>query len=395
MDPTRRRLLTGALATTALAACAPAPRATAPRPSASPRSAGRLLAATSSGLAVADLATGRVTAYAGALATPDASRLYYVTGRRLHTITPGSAEPSESWPVGEGGHVKAASGLSAVLGPPPGPRRNTTLTFAGARGVREVSLPGNVEPEAFSSDGTVMYFLDHLPPGAPDHYRVRMYDMAARETLPLLTRDKQPVPQGKEEEMRGQARQSVYGQRTLFTLYTHQPDHLHTRDLVSGRDGSPGVHAFVHVLKLDERWAYCLDLPAPFGVGPAAGHALALTGDHLYVFDATSGQLARASVTELSVVKTAALGAGPGGEAFAVAAGERLYLAVGRRLLALDGADLTTVADRPLPDAAKGVTTLGDRVLVGAGERVLEVDGSGTRVLATVPGLTAVRHAAA
>ena len=36
------------------------------------------------------------------------------------------------------------------------------------------------------------------------------------------------------------------------------------------------MHAFVHTLSLDQCFAYCIDLPAPFGEGPAEGHAIAV-----------------------------------------------------------------------------------------------------------------------
>ena len=100
---------------------------------------------------------------------------------------------------------------------------------------------------------------------------------------PLLLRDKTLVPPGAEEEMRGEGRQAVLSpDRTrLYTLYLHQADHQHTRDLLPGRHAPDGttVHAFVHVLSLTEGWAYCLDLPAPFGEPAAGTHALTVSPD--------------------------------------------------------------------------------------------------------------------
>ncbi|TYB62335.1 hypothetical protein FXF51_26945 [Nonomuraea sp. PA05] len=222
---------------------------------------------------------------------------------------------------------------------------------------------------------------------------------------PLQTRDKRQVPAGQEEEMRGQGRQAVLdpGQNVLFTLYTHQDSHLHTRDLAAGEDLSPGVHAFVHVLHLDQRWAYCLDLPAPFGLGPAAGHTLALGEAVLYVFDAASGRVVRASTQDLTIGRSALLGRpakrtaedSPAQEAFAVAGGGRLYLAQGRRLLVADGATLVPQATWELPGPARGLAFLNGEVLAGAGEQVLRLDAAtGARLGAvTLPGLRALRHA--
>ena len=99
-----------------------------------------------------------------------------------------------------------------------------------------MELPGNLEPEAFSAAGERLFVLDYLPPAAPDRYRVRMVNLATGKLEPLLTPAKSVVPPGAEEEMRGEGRQAVYdaGRQLLFTLYTHQPDHLHTRDLLAG-----------------------------------------------------------------------------------------------------------------------------------------------------------------
>ncbi|UBU18686.1 hypothetical protein [Nonomuraea gerenzanensis] len=450
---TRRRALAlgGALAGAAalLPGCSSAPpadhaarrRATSPPP---PRP-GRLFADTAAGLAVADLATGAVRAtYPGAVAEARWSRLYQLTDGRLRTYDAGNGRLIADV-TAPGEQIKAVSAALVALGPPPGPRTRTTLTLIGADRPRTLHLDGNIEPEAFSPDGTAMYVLDRLPPAAPDGYRVRAYDLTRERMGPLQTRDKRPVPAGQEEEMRGQGRQAVLdpAQNVLYTLYTHQDSHLHTRDLVADRDLSPGVHAFVHVLHLDQRWAFCLDLPAPFGLGPAAAHTLALGEAGLYVFDASSGRVTLASTQDLTITRSALLGraggdgatgppeqgaadggtpehaaaghqapgqettgheasgrgvAGQGaaaGEAFAVAGGGRLYLAEGGRLLVCDGRTLVPQARWWLPGQARGLAYLNGEVLAGAGEQVLRLDpATGARRGAlTLPGLRALRHA--
>jgi DNA-binding beta-propeller fold protein YncE len=102
--------------------------------------------------------------------------------------------------------------------------------------------------------------------------------------------------------------------QTLYTLYTNQPEHLHSRDLAAGLTQSSGeVYAFVHVLNLTEGWAYCLDLPQPFGEGPAGAHALALSSDgqQLYITDRSSGKVALADTNQLIVRRVADVGADP------------------------------------------------------------------------------------
>ena len=189
---------------------------------------------------------------------------------------------------------------------------NEDFVVAGAVGERtRFTLPGCLEPEGFTPQGDALYVLDYLPPRQPDRYRVRLLDLATGIVGPLFTRDKSLIPAGAEEEMRGEGRQAVYAstRTTLFTLYTHQPEHEHTRDLQAGgaRDDAPQVHAFVHSLSLEMRFAYCIDLPAPFGEGSAEGHAIALSpvsGDP-YVVDATNGTIARLDGMNLTVDKVA------------------------------------------------------------------------------------------
>ncbi|GAA4929716.1 hypothetical protein HD597_004287 [Nonomuraea thailandensis] len=424
---TRRRALAlgGALAGAAalLPGCSSDPgagRRAGTRPARPPRP-GRLYADTATGLAVADLATGTVRAtYPGAVPEARWGRLYQLADGRLRTWEAGSGRLAGDV-AAAGEQIKAVSAGLVVTGPPPGPRDGTTLTLTGEGRPRTLRLDGNIEPEAFSPDGTTMYVLDLLPPNAPDRYRVRAYDLARRRMGPLQTRDKRAVPAGQEEEMRGRGRQAVLdpGQDVLYTLYTHQDSHLHTRDLAAGEDLSPGAHAFVHVLHLGRRWAYCLDLPAPFGLGPAAAHTLALGLAGLYVFDASSGRVVMASTQDLTISRSALLGragspgqagagqaradgqagqgeeAGQAGEAFAVSGGGQLYLAEGRRLLVCDDRTLALRAIWDLPGPARGLAFLGGELLAGAGEQVLRLDpATGARLGALIlPGLRTLRHA--
>jgi len=225
----------------------------------------------------------------------------------------------------------------------PAGRVSTTLVVADSGGERvRLDLPGNLEPEAFTATGQGLFVLDYLPPNAPDRYRVRLVDLAEHRVTPLLTRLKQQVPAGAEEEMRGEGRQAVYHPRRemLFTLYTHQPDHLHTRDLVAGaRRDAPHVHAFVHCLNLREQWAYCVDLPAPFGEKPAAGHAIALSpdGSRVAVVEATTATVAYVDPDQLVVSSTGRFSP-PAGAAGAAAAagfgsGGRLVVGAGREVV--------------------------------------------------------------
>jgi hypothetical protein len=275
-----------------------------------------------------------------------------------------------------------------------------TVAGAAAAPVTRLRLEGNLEPEAFSRDRSRLFVLEYLPPLEPDRYRVRVYDLRQGTLSPLNTRDKKPVPPDAEETMRGQGRQAVLSpdHRRLYTLYTHQPDHLHTRDLLAARPSAGGrdVHAFVHCLDLDEGWAYCLDLPEPFGLGPAAGHTLALSpyGGQMFVYDATSGALATAGTESLQVTATGTVERFGGAEAHSAAGTALLYLAAGPAVQVVGAADLSA-RTWALPGPALGVALRGGDLYAGVAGRVLRLDAHTGVELGgfALPGLRRIRHA--
>jgi hypothetical protein len=420
---TRRTVLrlTGALPAAALlGACTPRPSASPPPAVA--RIQDQLAVETSSGLAIVDTSRSRVLvgpkrgvmSYDGAnLATADVAggrtrvKVRGIEDRTWFDVDlAGDLTPRVVAPRGASVALvadapsTAASGEEAVYRP--AGRRRTTIVVADASGeTRRVTLPGCVEPEAFSTFGDKLYVLDYLPPTAPDRYRVRILDLASGAFTALLTRDKKVVPPGAEEEMRGQGRQAVYatGRTMLFTLYTHQPDHEHTRDLIAARAGRPDVHAFVHSLNVDFGYAYCVDLPAPFGEGPVEGHAIALSpiDDHPVVVDGASGTVARIDGAELTVRSTGQFPAIRGGgpvSALLAEGGSRLVIAADSAVRVLRTDSLSTVAQWPLAAPARGMalTRDGRRLWLGRPGGVVALDLASGRELASVevPGLTGV-----
>ena len=277
-------------------------------------------------------------------------------------------------------------------------RDRTRLLVVSGSGHREYELSGVIEPDAFSRDATGLFVLEWLPAEAPEHYRVRRLELSTGRLQPLLTRAKAPVPAGAEEEMRGDGRQAALSpdRQVLYTLYTHQPGHRHTRDLLAGRAG--GVHAFVHVLHLAEGWAYCLDLPDPFGAGPGEGHALAVSADGqtLAVADVTSGAVAYAGTAALTIDRVATVPAGAGAASLAFAPGApRLLLGAGGTVTVMRP-DATVEARWAVPAAVRGLGLSGDasRVYVGGAEELIWLDAAtgAPRGRTPVAGLTAVRH---
>jgi hypothetical protein len=357
VDPgmtTRRRVLTMMGGAALLAACRE-PDRSPPAPPAAAAPDGLIVAATRTGL-VTVRGDRRLAHGTAAVGSGDGDRVYAATPTDEGTTALTTVDLRTGTEVGRA--LLAGTWVPRVVGPygrlvaltPPGAagaagagpagrpagRTRTPMLIAGPDGERHrLDLPGNVEPDAVSPDGAALFVLEWLPAQAPDRYRVRMVDLPGGSPQPLLTRDKLPVPA--EEEMRGAGRQAVLSpdREILYTLYTHQADHQHTRDLVAGRPG--GVHAFVHVLHLAQRWAYCLDLPEPFGHGPAAGHALALSPDgrRLLVADITGGRLADADTESLTLTGVTPVPTGPGVASLAAAPGRR-FLGVGGLVYDLD-----------------------------------------------------------
>ena len=338
---------------------------------------------------------------ARAAASADGRLICAVVGADLVRFDPANGISTRGVTLGGGWLPRVVTARGCVLTRtaaavvPKGRDRTSLLVTVDGR-KQEYDLPGVLEPDAFTTDHTGLFVLDWRPAEAPDSYRVRLLDLAGGTVGPLLTRDKTAVPPGAEEEMRGEGRQAVPSPdgQILYTLYTHQPGHRHTRDLLSGRPGN--AHAFVHVLHLEQRWAYCLDLPHPFGEGPPAGHAIAVSpdGDELAVLDAASGKLALAGTTALTV---AGVVEAPRSERPASVAyhpdGMRILAGVGRTVTVLDHAGAAT-ANWPVPGEVRGlaVSRDGNRVYCGGSDEVVWLDAAGSvQGRAPVEGLVNLR----
>lgn len=357
----------------------------------------------------------RVLTHGAAVAVPDGSTLYATApagdDTRLDSVDvrSGATVTRATLPGAWLPRVASTDGRRLALTPPdaaaplyrPGGATRSPILVVDRDGLRRrVDLAGNYQPDAFVRDSDALVVLDWLPPAAPDRYRVRLVTLSTGRPGPLLTRNKVPVPAGAEEEMSAEGRQAVYSpdRATLYTLYTHQPDHRHTRDLLAGRGPDPAP-AFVHTLGLDIGWAYCLDLPLPFGHGAHESHTIAVTpgGDTLLVADAASGRLAVADTESLTVRHVVPVPTGTG-TAFSLVLGNRLYLGIGTWVRAIDLDRLAPVAawrvDGPVRGLAAGPD--GARLYVGRPGGVAWLDPASGRRLghAAVAGMTGLRGAA-
>lgn len=353
--------------------------------------AGLVFFAAGNGITVAD-GRGTVISTDATVASTDWRRLYAVRGADLVTLDPATNRELDSVAVPRGLTARVVStsrdlvALTETAFHGPAPRQRTRIVVAdpsGASPARELDLSGNFEPEAFSSDDAYLFVLEYLPADAPERYRVRRVELATGNVRPLLLRDKTLVPAGAEEEMRGEGRQAVFAPdlSRLYTLYLHQADHQHTRDLLPGATDGPQVHAFVHVLSLTEGWAYCLDLPAPFGEHPAGTHALTVSPDgaRLYVGELATKKVAVADTASLTVTQVTTLTDDhPGGEGTAMATapdGDTLYISSANVVRRLDTGTLRVRDVWVAPAPVRGLAVGPDgRLLLGQPDHIARLD---------------------
>ena len=155
----------------------------------------------------------------------------------------------------------AVTDRSTTYGPDRGRRSTAIRIFDDDNGNRSVranlNVPGDVEPEAFSKDGTWLFVLNHRG----DSYRVQQINLATGERIDVSDRDKTIQA----ETMNGQPVHAVLDRHRnlLATLY---------------RDPNNSTHpAFVHILDLEHVWSSCVDLEDPFGAGSPDAETIRVT----------------------------------------------------------------------------------------------------------------------
>jgi hypothetical protein len=212
----------------------------------------------------------------------------------------GETFSTDGLPGGLDARVVSESGRAVALTEPlpagwdpqvPLPRSSTTIVVADPTGERDpmtFDLPGNYEPEAFSSDDERLFLIQHLPAETPRVYRVTVLDVDRGRVRPVFGPFK-----GEPERMPGirlQQAISPVGDQ-LYTLYSSaRPGYVPHGATASDE----AVVSFVHVLSLDEHWAHCVGLPESMWDRPASAQAMASSsdGERLYVVDAGRGTIA-------------------------------------------------------------------------------------------------------
>jgi hypothetical protein len=334
-----------------------------PTPNAPPRTRDPLLFLSGrADVVVLDTQDGKQTMRAvGGMASPDRTAVAQVVGRRLVVIDPATGEPQweHSIPAERRVRVVAPGARQVALVDgriltPSDARSTTQLTIVDEHGSRELALDGNFDPEAFTLDGTDLVAVEYLPATNPDHYEVRLVDLATGRVRPVPDQPEHFPANAPRPRMRGYARTQVSSSdgRYLYTYYSSD---------VPINEDHGDMYAFVHVLDLHHEEAYCIDLAQPFGVGADGWSEPALTltpdGSRLLVTDRVTGALAAIDPRTLEVTATATLPKHTPLEtsAVATASDDVLYLALDRELTRIDTTTLQIIDRIDVDDPITGI----------------------------------------
>ncbi len=153
---------------------------------------------------------------------------------------------------------------------------------------KTIHVNGDFVFDALSNDGKSLYLIQKMKD--PNHYQVRLYDVAAGALMPQAVVDKRE-PNEPMNGIRGDSAADSTG-NYVYTVYI--------------RDGGP----FIHALPLDEPIAWCVDLPstAANDIERQFHWALALSPDGrtLYAANEAVGKVAVMTTgTPPSIVRTA------------------------------------------------------------------------------------------
>jgi hypothetical protein len=155
---------------------------------------------------------------------------------------------------------------------------------------KTIHVNGDFAFDALSNDGKSLYLIQKMTD--PNHYRVRLYDIAAGSLWPQAIADKRE-PNEPMNGIRGDSAADPTGNH-VYTVYIRQ------------------AGPFIHALPLDQPFAWCIDLPskAPNDMEAQFHWALAIShdGGSLYATNASLGTVAMLTTGDAPrVVRTAAV----------------------------------------------------------------------------------------
>lgn len=189
----------------------------------------------------------------------------------------------------------SADGSTVVLVEADNDEAGSTTRFAvlaDGEAARIIELPGSLEFDALSPDGSIVYVIEHLPAPPEARYQVRAVDLPTGRMRDAVIVDKRNI----DASMGGwPITQERHVNGVVFTLY----------------QGTG--HPFIHALQTKEAWAVCIGLPVvghedaeaalDWGIGQSAD------GRTVVAVNATLGLAAAIDPGELSIRQSAAFDA--------------------------------------------------------------------------------------
>jgi DNA-binding beta-propeller fold protein YncE len=282
---------------------------------------------------------------------PDWSRYYTVTqlsgGARLVALDPASGRTlaQTTVPSGYGLPNVAFQGPTAGLSPNGqwlaltsqslvSGGDMTTNFLVGSSSLTDsfktVHVHGNFVFDALSNDGKSLYLIQKMTDA--NHYRVRLYDIAAGSLWPQAVADKRE-PNEPMNGIRGDSAADPTGNH-VYTVYIRQ------------------AGPFIHALPLGQPFAFCIDLPskAPNDIEKQFHWALAISqdGGSLYAANASLGTVAVLTTGDApKILRTAAVALNHSDSLLAglVTNAEAKGSRIGGAALSADGRTLYTLAD--------------------------------------------------
>ena len=365
-----------------------------------------------------DMRTGRMVFRAdGAVPQADWAAMFTTAadagGTALRTLDPATGRVTADVSLPGSLSIRAVAGdgarVALMAPPPPGtdpwtpvPRRRTTIVVADPSGATEPEtyhLRGNLEPEAFSNDGAHLFVIQYLPPQAPSLYRVAELELEDGDVYPVISRDKtwsQRMPGIRLEQLLSP------DQRQLYTLYSSQPA-AYAAGYDDAQSTARGPVAFVHILNLQDRWAFCLPLPKRLWGAPAGEQAMASSSDgsRLFVVDPSRDTVAVIDAKRTKVKETATVDFETQDRAHAAAAvspdGSTLYVGTGEAVVALDAATLSVRFRWPMRTPVESLQTSADGgvLYVALADGIELLDPSTGTVRGSIPSAaTTIQHVA-
>jgi hypothetical protein len=194
--------------------------------------------------------------------------------------------------------------------------------------VHAIELAGNFGVDTLSPLGDALFVIQYLPAAKPDHYQVRLFDLATETLQDGALVDKRDP----EEVMVGQRWQAVAPSdgSWLFTLYLRTTNNT----------------AFIHALSTENKFTLCFDLPTVKGntLDQLKAYTIALdsNGQTVYAANPALGVIARVDVNSFDVSSVASFApdqgalSAPAPGNYSVADERGLYFTGGKQIWAFD-----------------------------------------------------------